>query len=332
MLAWAVEKHDRALLIDDPVPASSAGALDVARRAIAALPDELPRDALERLRDVVPVALQKAPNTYAAERVARALLARPDLAKAAWLHETAGNLAQRLGRSAVAILDLERAFAIEDELAERLTAAERRTQVVDLDAFRVRHWALLRLYQQLGSATCLTREPDLARRILVAFDRARSLEPDNQATTIATARALLACGAAEEAWDVASTAIDCHPAEPGGYVASADLYLSLGEQDTAATLFEGAFGAEPTNPGHLVRAAELHVSCDRIAVARRLLRRVSEGSWQERFTSVVEPARHRLVQLGSGPPLAPGELEAAAPIRLRPPALGAEEGKTGLGF
>jgi tetratricopeptide (TPR) repeat protein len=225
-----------------------------------------------------------------AEEGLRELLAKPELERSATLHEQAGRVAEKLGHVAAAIADHERALSLELESMKEDGA------VVDLEALRFRASQLVGLYVALAKTTHVpgTVSRELAGRILALGDRLRSVWRDDDSTEIGIARALQACGAEDDAWDVASEAIERHPAEGAGYSAVAAFYASEGKLELAASLYEKAAAVEPTDPTPLVEEAKVLEREGEVARARALYRTVLGKKWHDRFWVVVRQAQEAI--------------------------------------
>jgi len=234
-------------------------------------------------------ALESVPE---AEPLLRDLLAEPAFSDVPWLHERASWHAERQGRLAQAIADLERALELDAAQAGPDGA-------VDLAAFRARHARLIALHGRLAAALAGT---DLAApatlravaRVLAAADRWRALDADHVALYAQVARTLLALGAPDEAWEYASTAIERRPAEGEAHVAIARVYAEAGHLRRAVALHAAAAALEPTDPTPLLESARLLERLGEPAAARDLYVTIARGRWHDRFAGVVAQARAAL--------------------------------------
>ncbi len=288
-LAWAVreERGDAILTIAESV--RQTGDTVVAERALRRLAAIAPVEGQDEVTFIVARCHERWGELPQAEEHVRGLIARRSpLAKRGWLHEYAGSLAQRRGRLAQAIADLERAMALDDE---------GEGDVVNLAAFRQRYQSLVALYVALAGALQTTGGGEaraLAPKILAAADRWRALDGDNLALYTQVAAGLCAAGAEDDAWDVASTAVERRPAEAAGYVAAGAAFEQAGRLDLAADLHLRGAAAEPTDPTPLWSAAQLRERTGDRAAARAIFERIVRGKWQDRFAGVVQQARTAL--------------------------------------
>ena len=288
-ISWAEETKNASALIVVASSLHQAGQAALAERALHRIEGTVPDTARDALEAVLARLWESWGDPGRAEALVKDLLAKPALASHAWLHDYAGSLAESQGKVSVAIAEHERALELE---------AARPDEVVNLSAFRQRHARLVALCAQLASANASPGvvQRGLAERILRVADRWRELDDGNPALDTEVARALLACGADDEAWDVASGAIERHPAEGAGYTAVAALYVAQGRLDFALGLYEEAAKVEPTDPTPLLEEARLLERKGEPDRARPLYERIAGKTWHERFASVLQEARAALAR------------------------------------
>jgi hypothetical protein len=272
-LTWATAGKRSEALLAIAWSAHAVSRPAIVERALLALPAELSPEVTATLASILPQ-LQLAGR---AEAVGRDLLTRPALRDQIWLHDLVGLQALAAGHPEAALADSERALALELALP-----------AVNLDSLRSRYEALMAIYRSLGA------RPDLAPRILAHADRWRALDADNPALYAAVAQALLASGADEDAWEVASTAIEHHPEEGAPWSLVAGTYESAGRLERAATLYAEAARREPTDPTALLEQAHVLEKLGDKPAARAVYTRIVGGTWQDRFAGIVEQAKAAL--------------------------------------
>jgi ferric-dicitrate binding protein FerR (iron transport regulator) len=191
--------------------------------------------------------------------------------------------------------------------------------VINLQAVRHDYGVLLYQYRRLAIATRMFfKQPpkDLIPKVVRAADRWRSLDSDGTGACLAAARALLALGRRDLAWDYFSTPLSRTPGEytllrnlvlgieaaddEEGYVPLSDDEFALVEMG-----FTQALAADPTNARILWDRAMFLERTGRMTAARRLLHRLLNGKWPARFDSLRDQARQWLEGRGYGSPRTP---------------------------
>jgi tetratricopeptide (TPR) repeat protein len=288
-ISWAEETKNANALIVLASSLHQTNNTALVERALRRIEGTVPATARDALEAALARLWQSWGDPARAEAMVRDLLAKPALASHAWLHDYAGSLAEAQGKVAVAIDEHMRALELE---------VVKPDDVVNLSAYRERHARLVALCAQLASANAAPGvvQRALADRILRIADRWRELDDANPALDTEVARALLACGADDDAWDAASGAIERHPAEGAGYTAVAALYVAQGRLDFALGLYEQAAKVEPTDPTPLLEEARLLERKGEPDRARSFYERIMGKAWHERFANVLQEARAALAR------------------------------------
>ncbi len=223
-----------------------------------------------------------------ADRLLRALLDDPELAKRGELWRLAASLAERRDQP-----------AREFECLERALDAEYRDlpEVINLQAVRDDYARLLGHYQDLANALerlKVAPPADLVARVVRTADRWRALDPDADRACEAAGRALRTLGERELVWDYLTTPVGRRPNESGPWVALAGTLSRGGELDLADRAYAAAFEAEPTDAQILWDRAHNLRQAGKSAEAQKLYRQLAEGDWQPRFNWVRTQAKWQL--------------------------------------
>ena len=200
------------------------------------------------------------------------------------LWRLAAVLADDGGRAARAVGCLERAAEIEYEEAG---------EEFDLHAVRRDYGRLLQSYAKLATAMA-TLEPEskaLIARVVRAADRWRSLDVDPTAACQAAASILNDLGAAELAWDYATTPLAAKPDQAAPLVTLAEELRQQAQLDLAARAYASAFDAEPDNAQILWDRAQVLLQSGRASEAKELLRQLAEGSWPQAHQAIQSRAK-----------------------------------------
>jgi tetratricopeptide (TPR) repeat protein len=223
-----------------------------------------------------------------ADRIVRDLLAEPAQAKSPALWRLASQIAGNRKDPVRAIECLEKALDIE---------YERLPQVFDVQPIRNDYGRLLSHYEWLADAAGSLKvavPKDLVARVVKAADRWRHLDPEandlpNRVATVL--RKAGGDGAAELAWDYATTPLAQHPNEAGPWTSLAWTLRQEGNWRLADRCYELAFAAEPTNAQLLWDRAEHLRQQGQIADSRKLLSQLANAEWQPRFNGLKAQAR-----------------------------------------
>lgn len=180
-------------------------------------------------------------------------------------------------------------------------AASLMAQALDQETRGVPLGALRRIYQRqfdlylrasddMGAAEALQAALGVAARW-------RRDDPDNATIDRLCAAALYDRGQPALGWRQLSSIIERHPAVGAAYGDVAGFLEQRGQLRRAQTIWQQASEAEPTNPSWLLRLAQTRIALGDRAGGKDLLRRIDQGSWQERFSSTVHAARRLLEPL-----------------------------------
>jgi tetratricopeptide (TPR) repeat protein len=167
---------------------------------------------------------------------------------------------------------------------------------INLTAIRDEFRKLFESYQHWAEQcrTDVRQRPDVTRRVLVAADQWRVIEPDDSTVCQTAARVLRSLGEMDAAWEYLTTPIADKPGESSAWLPVARVLGEFGEVDRARQAFDSAFVLEPTNADilweHAVFAGKHHRETER----RELLRRIAHGDWQPRFQNTQQLARAAL--------------------------------------
>ena len=223
-----------------------------------------------------------------ADRLLQGLLADAKLARQSLLWWLGHTLAKQRDMPARAVECLEKALALE---------AEQPPDVIDLQATRTDHGALLEHYQSLADAMValkLAPPPDFLSRVIRAADRWRAVDNDPAAVCQAAAKVLKRLGERELSWDYLTTPIALQPNEARPWWNLAVHLANQGELDLADRAYRAATEAEPTDAQMLWDRAQNLKQLGKHQEAQQLVRRIAEGSWQPRFQGLQAQARHLL--------------------------------------
>jgi hypothetical protein len=216
------------------------------------------------------------------------LLADKDLAAKSGIWRLSAALAQERGQAARSVADLEKALDIE---------YQQMPDLINLEAVRTDYRLLFSRYWEIAKAAQTLEQPSpagLVDRVVRTADRWRSL--DSQAGEICQrAGAILKMlGAKELAWDYQTTPIALRPNEAAPWLELAQQLRESGDLEQADDAYARAFRSESTNPQILWDRAQNLLNLGRVNEARQLWRQIAEGSWQERFQTLIPQARWHL--------------------------------------
>jgi tetratricopeptide (TPR) repeat protein len=226
-----------------------------------------------------------------ADVILRDLLAEPALAQSAALWRLASQTADNRKDPIRSIECLEQALDIE---------YARLPEVFDVQPIRNDYGRLLSHYEWLAEAAVSLKvvpPKDLVQRVVKAADRWRHLDPeaaDLPNRVAAVLRKAGGEGAAELAWDYATTPLALKPSESAPWVSLAWSLRQEGNWRLADKSYEMAFAAEPTNAQLVWDRAEYLRQQGQIAESRKLMRELAEGQWQPRFNGLKAQARQAI--------------------------------------
>jgi ferric-dicitrate binding protein FerR (iron transport regulator)/tetratricopeptide (TPR) repeat protein len=282
------EKHDLAVL----ALARQAALLDDQHLA-----DELSAEVVGRVRAnprplpvsvAVVVYLRQTHQYQRAGEVLDALLADARFARNAGLWRLAAGLAAERHQADRERDCLEKALALEyPHLPEE----------IDVGEVRRDYGTLLTGYERLADALATLHEKppaDLAGRVVSAADRWRSLDADSTPACLAAARILKALGKDDLAWDYLTTPFAGRPGDAAAPLELARTLAREGSADLADRAYRLAAEADPSNAGVLWERVQSLEQAGRTAEARRVLRRIADGTWPEPYRELQRQARSRL--------------------------------------
>ena len=176
---------------------------------------------------------------------------------------------------------------------------ENRPEVINVESLRADYAGLFTRYEAvIDAASTLEVElpEDLFARIVRAADQWRSLEDDPSTCCEATARLLGKINRPELRWAYLTTPLVGHSGESTRWRQLAGLLSAdVSDLELADLAFLRAFECEQTNPEILLEHAKLlknHGDSDR---SQQLLRKITDSSWQPRFSKTQARARQLLI-------------------------------------
>ena len=223
-----------------------------------------------------------------ADEIVSAMLASRRSLSMPWLWRLGAHVATQRGRTASAAGRLGVALEIE---------YSRRPEEGDMAAFRADHLGLLQQYGQLAtSIATLHPEPprQVVESIVRAADRWRSVDADPAQACQLAAAALRQLGARELAWAYLTTPMAGRPGESSRWVALAGELAEQNEPALADRAYAAAFESDPSNPQILLDRAHLLQRSGQADRARKLYRRIVDGTWADKHKSLQEQARMQL--------------------------------------
>ena len=128
-------------------------------------------------------------------------------------------------------------------------------------------------------------------RTLATSNEWKIYDSDNSYIDIETAKFCYAIGNHQEAWRYLSSILDRHPGEAEYYAEVAGVLEKRGEFSRAEQLWIRATELEPTNPTWILNLARLKLNTGSKEDAKKLVIKITEKRWQDRFSSVVYQAR-----------------------------------------
>ena len=200
----------------------------------------------------------------------------------------ASALAVDSGRTRLAAERLERAIQLEFAT---------RPKVINIETVRSDYAGLLAKFEELitASATLEVALPvDLAAHVIQAVDQWRTLDDDDKAACQTASRMLAKLNMKDLAWDYLTTPLAENSGESAPWIALARTLAADKETDLSHMAWSRAFEFETTNPEILLEHARMLVTAGRASVAQRLLNQIVNGTWQPRFSAVVEQARSEM--------------------------------------
>ncbi len=204
--------------------------------------------------------------------------------RAPWLWGLAADVAEERGDPARAIRCRERAL----ELAYADPPKD-----VPLEVLRADHQRMLDRYREMAKALKAAgaqAPPEFFARIVAVADRWRSLDPEPQEPCRAATSVLGDLGAADLAWDYATTPMAGKPDEPPGFSALAPWLRAEGLFELADRAYALAIAAEPANAQLVWDRAQVLLEQGRRGEAEKLFRRVAEGDWPPQYEPLKRQA------------------------------------------
>ena len=197
----------------------------------------------------------------------------------------AAKMAKESGHKRLAAERLENALML--EFATRPTT-------VNIETVRSDYTELLAKYDELitAAATLEIAPPDdLAASIIQAADQWRTLDEDDTTACQTASRLLAKLNSKDLAWDYLVTPFAENSGESAPWIALARSLGTESQIDLAEMAWARAFEFETTNPEILVEHAALLKTVGRNAEAIVLLKQVTNGSWQPRFSKTIQQAK-----------------------------------------
>jgi tetratricopeptide (TPR) repeat protein len=227
-----------------------------------------------------------------ADKLLQGVLAQAE--PAAWpaLWRLAAQLASRRDQPARELECLEQ--ALDAEFAHL-------PEVVNVLSVRGDYERLLKDYQAQAEALVALRlkvPEDFRAKVVRTADRWRALDRDGSTACQMAARVLQTLGERELTWDYLTTPVALRPAESEPWANLAQTLARQGEATLADRAYAAAFEAEPTNAQLLWDRAQHLAQSGQVEEARKLYRRLADGSWQPRFASLQSQARWQLDRPG----------------------------------
>ena len=259
--------------VADQVLTTILAALDTKQRPDVAL------RAIEQLRQL------KDPR---ADRLLDQVMELPMADQIPSLWRFASALAVDSGRTRLAAERLERAIQLEFAT---------RPKVINIETVRSDYAGLLAKFEELitASATLEVALPvDLAAHVIQAVDQWRTLDDDDKAACQTASRMLAKLNMKDLAWDYLTTPLAENSGESAPWIALARTLAADKETDLSHMAWSRAFEFETTNPEILLEHARILVTSGRASVAQGLLNQIVNGTWQPRFSAVVEQARSEM--------------------------------------
>ena len=131
-------------------------------------------------------------------------------------------------------------------------------------------------------------------KVVKTADRWRSLDPQSDKASNATASILRTLGEKDLAWDYLTTPIAMRPNEPGPWVNLASNLKLSGDPSLAELAYKAAFESEPTNAQTLWDRAENPQQAGKTVQAQALYRQIAESHWGPQYQGLVAQAKLRL--------------------------------------
>lgn len=186
-----------------------------------------------------------------------------------------------------------------DRAAETLDRLLRETETEPLELWVVRGWyeRLVELHMRRAGLTNGPVADAAVRSALAVAARWRREDPDNIGIDELTAKSLFRVGRVSEAKMHLSSIVERRPAEGVAWSRVATVLEREGDLEGALAAWSEAARVEPTNPTWALSQAHTLIArggnSDR-ALAIDLLRRITEGEWQDRFSGVEYEAERLL--------------------------------------
>jgi Tfp pilus assembly protein PilF len=251
--------------------------------------DEAPRGKERQpLRTAALAYLWQTGQLAQADRLLQEVLADAEPAEKPALWRLAAQLASRRDQPARELECLEQ--ALDAEFAHL-------PDVVNVQSVRSDYERLLKDYQAQAEALVALRlqvPADFRDKVVRTADRWRALDRDGSTACQMAARVLQTLGERELTWDYLTTPVALRPNESEPWANLGQTLARQGEVTLADRAYAAAFEAEPTNAQLLWDRAQNLAQAGQVEEARKLYRRLAEGSWQPRFSGLQSQARWQL--------------------------------------
>ncbi len=173
----------------------------------------------------------------------------------------------------------------------------RARKVINIETVRSDYSELLAKFEEsiTASATLEVALPvDLAAHIIQAADQWRTLAEGDTAACQTASRLLAKLKMKDLPSDYLTTPLAENSGESAPWMALARKLATDKETDLTHTAWARAFEFESTNLEILLEHARMLVTTGRVSVARELLKQIVNGTWQPRFSAIVEQARSEM--------------------------------------
>jgi tetratricopeptide (TPR) repeat protein len=215
------------------------------------------------------------------------LLKTEPYSESAELWRLSARLAKSSGMLARSINSLERAADLD---------YENLSKTYNVEQVRTTYRQLVTRYHELAKIVAQDSQDaaslDLARRVVQAADRWRSLDTDATAACQQAAKLLNLLGHDALAWDYLTTPLSTKPNESTAWLNLAQTLRNEVSIDLAHRAYDEAWEAEPTNARILWDHAQMLEHAGRIEDARQRYQQLVDGKWQPRFRPLQGRARN----------------------------------------
>jgi ferric-dicitrate binding protein FerR (iron transport regulator)/tetratricopeptide (TPR) repeat protein len=223
-----------------------------------------------------------------ADALVHGLVDHKILDKSPMMWRLSSMIAEKRGQTIRQFADLERALDLEFAAMP---------ETFNVEKIRRDYDQLLAHYQWLADASVSLKvapPADLLAKTIRYADRWRSLDPEVNDVCNRTASVLRTIGgdnASALAWDYVTTPLALRPNESSPWLSLAESAKREGDLALADRCYREAYTAEPTNAQILWDRAQLLQRRGHEAEARKIMRQIVDGDWQDRFSGVKTQAR-----------------------------------------